>query len=144
MNTAPTRTGNSRRLDPRTVIAGIALVSAAVLVPWTLYLGSSLPSVQAIESWSSTWVGFDVLLLAALAVAGVLGLRHSRWFPPATAAATTLLCADAWFDVMTSSGTELWVAVAMAALVELPLAAVLFTGVGRSPAPAPAPTAITA
>jgi hypothetical protein len=34
-----------------------------------------------------------------------------------------MLCCDAWFDVVTSrSGSELWEAIAEAALAELPLA----------------------
>lgn len=142
MTTTPAWT-HARRIDLRTAIDGLALASAGVLVPWTMYLGRSLPSVHVIESWGTTWVGFDVLLITVLGAAGVLGLRQSHWFVPAAAATATLLCADAWFDVMTSSGTEQSVAVAMAALVELPLAAALVHGMGRALAPAAMPAVVT-
>src|SRR5439155_16479149 len=53
-----------------------------------------------------------------------LWVRRS-WVNVPAAAAGTLLLADAWFDVVLST-SEVWVAVAQAALAEVPLAALCY------------------
>lgn len=68
--------------------------------------------------------GFDVMLLAGLAGTGYFALRRSRYLATAAAAAATLLVVDAWFDVMTTLPGQRLEPVALAAGVELPLAAV--------------------
>jgi hypothetical protein len=61
-------------------------------------------------------------MLAATATAAV---RRSKWLAVAATATATMLVVDAWFDVMTSPRPrDLLAAVAMALLVELPLAGV--------------------
>jgi hypothetical protein len=68
-------------------------------------------------------VGFD-LALATLAAAAVLAFRRrTRWTPVLGGAGAAALVSDAWFDVMTSDGSDRWVAVALALLAELPVAA---------------------
>lgn len=97
---------------------------ALVLIPWTIYLGLSLPARQDLARYDSTWVGFNVLLLAALVATSWLAYRRSRYLPVAAAASAALLVADAWFDIMMSpAGVDLAEAIAMAVLIELPLAA---------------------
>jgi len=50
--------------------------------------------------------------------------HRSSWLDTVASATATLLVVDAWFDTLTAStGTELGIALAMALLVELPLAA---------------------
>ena len=59
-----------------------------------------------------------------MAAAAVSAWRGGRWLPSLAAATATLLVVDAWFDVITSPGTDLIEALAYAGLVELPMAGV--------------------
>lgn len=104
----------------------IMISGVAVLLPWTVYLGLTLPDRHVAENWSVTWVGFDTLLLLTFAATALLGvLRRQLVVLGAFASAILLLC-DAWFDITTSSaGPELWWAVASAVLFEIPLAVLL-------------------
>jgi hypothetical protein len=95
-----------------------------ILLPWIAYLAYALPSRQVSADYNIAWAGFDGLLLVALASTGYFALRRSRYLATAAAAAATLLVVDAWFDVMTSLPGQRVEPVALAALVELPLASV--------------------
>lgn len=109
---------------PRWVTLLLGLVAVG-LVPWTLYLTFALPSRHLTFHYDLAWVGFDVALTASFAATAWATLRGSQWLVPLAAVTGTMLVCDAWFDVVTSqSGTEMWEAVAEAALAELPLAAV--------------------
>jgi hypothetical protein len=95
------------------------------LVPWVMYLTFTLPRRHETVHYDLAWVGFDVALTASFAVTAWAVLRGSTWLGPFAAITATMLCCDAWFDVVTSRpGKELAIAVAEAALAELPLAAV--------------------
>jgi hypothetical protein len=96
---------------------------SVVMVPWTVYLGYSLPSRQRSPHYDIAWVGFDVMLLVVLASTGWFALRRSRYLAAAAAAAATMLTVDAWFDIMTSPRRQLPEAIILAVLIEL-LAAV--------------------
>lgn len=104
----------------------VLLAAVAVgLVPWALYLTFTLPSRHVTYHYDIAWVGFDVGLTASFAATAWAAFRGSRWLVPLAAATGTMLCCDAWFDVVTSqSGGDMWEAIAEAALAELPLAAV--------------------
>ena len=105
--------------------AGPAFIACSVvLIPWTVYLGLSLPSRQLSPHYNIAWVGFDVLLIAALGATGYFALRASRYLAITAAAASALLIVDAWFDIMTSPRRQIPEAIVLAAFVELPLAAV--------------------
>jgi hypothetical protein len=109
---------------PRWLTALLALVAVA-LVPWTLYLTFSLPSRHVTLHYDLAWVGFDVALAASFAATAWAAFRGSQWLVPLAAVTGTMLCCDAWFDIVTSQGgSEIWEAVAEAVFVELPLAAV--------------------
>jgi len=96
-----------------------------VLVPWILFLVSSLPSTHASAHWDVAWAGFDAALALLLLGVAVAAWRKSPWLEGAATAAAALLFVDAWFDILTSSSRmELGVSIAEAALVELPLAVV--------------------
>ena len=95
-----------------------------ILLPWIAYLAHSLPSRQVSADYDIAWTGFDAILLAALAGTGYFALRRSRYLATAAAAAATLLVVDAWFDVMTTLPGQRLEPLALAAGVELPLAAV--------------------
>jgi hypothetical protein len=120
------RFGRGRWLVPPW-IAPALLVCAVVLIPWTALLFATLPRHYVANHWRLAWGGFDVGLGAALAATAVMVARRSA-FAEVTATITgTLLCCDAWFDVLTSRGaSDIAQAVASAALIELPLAALCF------------------
>src|SRR5207249_11003835 len=100
---------------------------ALALVPWSLWLAKTLPSHHDAEHWDLAWGGFDVLLAAALLATAISAARRSPYLPSFATASGTLLVVDAWFDVLTSSaGRELEAAVLLAAIAELPLAAIAF------------------
>ena len=102
------------------VLGGVAVL----LVPWILYLTFTLPSRHVTFHYDLAWVGFDVALTVAFAATAWAVLRGSPRLVPIAAVTGTMLCCDAWFDVVTSHyGTELLEAIAEAALAELPLAA---------------------
>jgi hypothetical protein len=92
------------------------------LLPWTIYLGYSLPSRQVSPHYDAAWAGFDVMLMATLASTGYFALQRSRYLATAATATATLLVVDAWFDVMTSPPSQHLESVALAVLIELPLA----------------------
>jgi hypothetical protein len=97
---------------------------AAGLVPWTLWLALSLPKNEVAHHYNVAWAGFDLALAAGIAATAWSAMHRTRWLVPlATATATMLLC-DAWFDVVTSTPGDRLEAVLLAALAELPLAAV--------------------
>jgi len=118
--------GNLAPAAGRMVAVGwVFAVLAALMVPWTAYLALSLPGSHQAAHYDLAWGGFDVGLLAVLAATAVAAVRRSRWLPVSAAALATMLLVDAWFDVVTASTRdELLAALAMAVLVELPLAAV--------------------
>jgi len=59
-----------------------------------------------------------------LAATAWMALRGSHWLVPFAAISGTMLCCDAWFDVVTSrAGYDFFEALTEAALAELPLAA---------------------
>ncbi len=106
-------------------ITPLLAVTAAGLVPWTLYLTFTLPSRQVTEHYDVAWVVFDIALFAAIATTAVCAVRNSEWLVPFAAVTGTMLVCDAWFDVVTSIGANDWVeAVLEAILAELPLAGV--------------------
>ncbi|GAA4250011.1 hypothetical protein GCM10022255_036600 [Dactylosporangium darangshiense] len=105
------------------IIIGVASV---LMIPWVIALTLTLPPRYLAGHWRLTWVGFDLVLGAALAVTAWAALRRRQIMILAGVVSATLLACDAWFDMVTASGQDRWVSLATAALVELPLAAWLF------------------
>lgn len=120
------RLGGGRWLVPPW-IAPALLLCAAVLIPWTALLFAALPGHYVANHWQLAWGGFDLGLGLALAATAVMVARRSP-FAEVTATITgTLLCCDAWFDVLTARGlADTAQAVISAVLIELPLAALCF------------------
>ena len=113
-------------------LALLCLACAALLVPWAAYLATSLPKTYVTANWNVAWVGFDLVMTALLVATGVLAHRRHPLHAPIAFATAAFLVADAWFDIMTSTGNDLAVSLVSAALVELPLAAVLVRGATRA------------
>ncbi|MFN0280614.1 MAG: hypothetical protein ACKVZ6_01425 [Kineosporiaceae bacterium] len=105
-------------------VAPVYLVMTACMVPWIAVLVQTLPDRAVSANYRLAWVGFDVMLLLALARTGWLAWRRSPFVVNVASVTATLLVVDAWFDVTTSPGGDrLAGALAAAVLVELPLAA---------------------
>lgn len=120
------RLGGRRWLVPPWTAPAL-LGFALVLIPWTALLFATLPHHYVANHWRVAWGGFDIGLGLALASTAALVARRSP-FAEVTATITgTLLCCDAWFDVLTSRGVaDIAQAVASALFIELPLAALCF------------------
>ncbi|MFZ0904816.1 MAG: hypothetical protein WAN71_13310 [Mycobacterium sp.] len=108
------------------------MVGGAIgLMPWTIYLGFTLPANYVAHNWPATWIGFDCVLIAFMIATAVLGwLRRQLVLLPAFTTGVLLIC-DAWFDLMTAGPGQRWVSVLTAALGNLPLAVILITGAVR-------------
>jgi hypothetical protein len=118
---------NSVLVDDARIVrwAGPAFIGFSLaLLPWTAYLGYTLPSRESSPHYDVAWAGFDILLLITLGSAGYFALRRSRYLSTAAMMTATLLVVDAWFDIMTSPASQLAQAIVLALLLELPLAAV--------------------
>jgi hypothetical protein len=109
---------------PRWVGPLFALLGV-LAVPWTVYLAYSLPEQAESPHYRLAWVGFDVVLVAALFATAFLSWHGRRLVVVPAVVTATLLTMDAWFDVLTTPGAEgIVVAIASAVLLELPLAVV--------------------
>ena len=93
-----------RRIAPRWV-APLFAAGALVLVPWVIYLGFELPERSTDQHYNLAWVGFDILLLFAMARTAIFAWQGRRQVQLPAVATCTLLLVDAWFDVLTSNGT---------------------------------------
>jgi hypothetical protein len=123
------RTEQLMRLTPeqarrrRRVTVELLWVCALALVPWTIYLGLSLPADFNTRHWAVAWTGFDVLELLALAATAYFGWKRRQALIGTAIAAATLLICDAWFDITLNLGTsQVWWSLGSAAVIELPLA----------------------
>lgn len=104
-------------------LARAFFVAAAVTAPWTIFVAVSLPRHYTAHHYWLGWFGFDVALVVVLAITGRSLMRGDVTAHRYATIAATLLVVDAWFDVLNAATpTEQLLAVAMAALVELPLA----------------------
>ena len=110
----------------RRLIIAVTVAAAVALVPWTIWLSVSLPVVHRAGEWRAAWVGFDCVLIVAIATTAWMAWRRRRAVLLWLVASGTLLACDAWFDVLLSSGgRERAASDLTAVLIEIPLA-VLF------------------
>ncbi|HEX8729770.1 MAG TPA: hypothetical protein VF739_14155 [Ktedonobacterales bacterium] len=87
-----------------------------------VFYGNTLSTVVEARQLRVAWGGLDLFELAAMLVTVYCIRRGSPWMVVAASVVGGLLCCDAWVDVMTSSGLDQALGVALA-FVELPLAA---------------------
>jgi hypothetical protein len=98
-----------------------------VLVGWIVVLTLTLHRQYTATHWRFAWVGFDIVLLAAFAVTGWGFWRGRQMVIGCLLVTGTLLCCDAWFDVILDLGTRgIWQSLASAVFIELPLAYIMF------------------
>jgi hypothetical protein len=113
--------GSERR---RAIALTIIIGCCVVLAVWTAVLALTLPRYYRAGGWRGAWVGFDFALLLAFAATGWAAWRRRQVLIVCLIVLATLLCCDAWFDVVLdahTSGFEL--SLLSAVLIELPLAA---------------------
>jgi hypothetical protein len=124
----PGRQGERRRRIALIVIVICCLALAA----WTGLLAASLPRYYRTGGWRGAWVGFDIALLAAFVATGWAAWRRRQILIVCLIVLATLLCCDAWFDVVLDARTSgFWLSLVSALLVELPLAALAAFGARR-------------
>jgi hypothetical protein len=99
------------------------LIAGLAMIPWVLILACSLPPTIRAAHWSTAWAGLDALEAAGLMTTGAALIGRCSWLCLPAAITSTLLVADAWFDITTSApGHAATVAIAMAVFPELPIA----------------------
>jgi hypothetical protein len=105
-------------------LAWAYLIVAVGLIVWTVFLALSLPKENLEHHYRLTWTGFDLIEVLAIYLTAHMAFRlDARVVFPATVVAT-LLVADAWFDITTStSAADATQALILALAVELPAAA---------------------
>ena len=122
------RSGGRRR---KLLLAGL-IICCVVLAVWIGVLAATLPRYYRAGSWRGAWVGFDIALLVAFAVTGWAAWRRRQLLIICLVVLATLLCCDAWFDVVLDARTKGFELSLLSALViELPLAAVAILAVRR-------------
>lgn len=109
----------------RHLFLAVVTGSFLFLIPWIGYLSVTLPDHHEVSQWRFAWVGFDGALIAALGVTALCAWRRLQIFIPWAVITATLLCCDAWFDVVLDWNGGLSAAVLSAVCAELPLAALL-------------------
>ncbi len=113
--------GRDRR---RAVVLAAIVVCCLVLAAWIGILAVTLPRYYRAGGWRGAWVGFDVVLLLVFAATGWAAWRRRQVLIICLSVLATLLCCDAWFDVVLDARTPgFLLSLLSALLVELPLAA---------------------
>ncbi|MFI0720419.1 hypothetical protein [Streptomyces sp. NPDC021224] len=116
----------------RRVLLAVITGSFLFLIPWIGYLYVSLPTHRTVSNWRYAWVGFDGALIVLLGITAVCAWRRLQIFIPWAVATATLLCCDAWFDIVLDwNSGDLAVSIITAAVAELPLAALLLHAARR-------------
>jgi hypothetical protein len=123
------RRASNRR---RAILLAAVIVCCVVLAAWTGLLAATLPRYYRAGGWRGAWVGFDIGLLAAFAATGWAAWRRRQVLIICLVVLATLLCCDAWFDVVLDARTSgFWLSLASALVIELPLALVAILAARR-------------
>jgi hypothetical protein len=109
-----------------------SVLACAALAAWIIVLALTLHRSFHTHYWRGAWVGFDIFEFLGFAATG-WALWRGRQIAIAFLLITgTLLCCDAWFDVILDSGTRaIWGSLASAVFIELPLAFLMFNAARR-------------
>jgi hypothetical protein len=116
----------------RAILLGVIIACCIALAVWTGLLAATLPKYYRAGGWRGAWVGFDLALLAAFAATGWASWRRRQILIICLVVLATLLCCDAWFDVVLDARTKGFeLSLLSALLIELPLAALAILGARR-------------
>jgi hypothetical protein len=116
----------------RAIALFIIIVACVCLAAWTGLLAATLPRYYRTGDWRGAWVGLDIAELATFAATGWALWRRRQIIIICLVVLATLLCCDAWFDVVLdarTAGFEL--SLLSAIFVELPIAAIAILGARR-------------
>lgn len=103
------------------------LVGVVVLIPWTVFLGLTLPPKYHANHWRLLWTGFDAALITVLVLAAWAAWYRRQILAAIAVVAGTLLFCDAWFDMVTSFGhRDEWLTLLTGFGAELPLGVFFF------------------
>jgi hypothetical protein len=120
---------SSRR---RAIVLTVIIICCVVLAVWIGVLAVTLPRYYRSGGWRGAWVGFDLALLTAFAVTGWAAWRRRQVLIICLVVLATLLCCDAWFDVLLDARTKGFeLSLLSAVFIELPLAALAILGARR-------------
>jgi hypothetical protein len=124
--TAAPRLAGGRR---RAITLAFIIACCVILAAWTGVLAATLPRFYRTGGWRGAWVGFDIALLGAFVATAWASWRRRQILIICLIVLATLLCCDAWFDVVLDARTRGFELSLLSALVvELPLAALaIFT-----------------
>ncbi len=104
-------------------MAWIYAAAAVALMPWIVYLAITLPKRDLDTHYRAAWVGFDLLLAAAITRTAYLAFRMDPRVQLPAVATATLLIVDAWFDITTAGGRGATAeALLLAGVFEIPAA----------------------
>jgi hypothetical protein len=116
----------------RAVLLAAVVLCCVVLAAWIGVLAVTLPRFYRAGGWRAAWVGFDIGLLLAFAATGWSAWRRRQLLIICLVVLATLLCCDAWFDVVLDARTSGFVlSLASALVIELPLAAIAMLAARR-------------
>ncbi len=115
----------------RRIRLSLMIGGSMAMIPWLGYLSVTLPENYVAHNWPATWVGFDVLLVGFMLATAALGYLRRQLLVPAAFTTGVLLICDAWFDLMTAGPKDVWLSVATAVLIEVPLAAFMIFSAQR-------------
>lgn len=123
------RSLDSRWSAPRWVAVACFLFPA-LIVPWLAARLTGASSVLEAHRMRVAWTGLDVVELAAMLATGFAIRRGSPWMALSASVVGGLLCCDVWFNVLSASGADLALGIALA-FIELPLAIYSFALAAR-------------
>jgi hypothetical protein len=116
----------------RAIVLVIIIIACVCLAAWTGLLAATLPRYYRTGDWRGAWVGLDIAELAAFATTGWALWRRRQILIICLVVLATLLCCDAWFDVVLDARTAgFLLSLLSAILVELPIAAIAILGARR-------------
>jgi hypothetical protein len=130
---ATRRRGRTAQYERRRTIALAVIATCCLaLAAWTGLLAATLPHYYRAGGWRGAWVGFDIALLVVFAATGWAAWRRRQVLIICLVVLATLLCCDAWFDVVLDSHTKGFeVSLLSAVIFELPLALLAIAGARR-------------
>lgn len=116
----------------RTIALVAIILCCIVLAAWIGVLAVTLPRYYRSGGWRGAWVGFDLALLATFAITGWAAWRRRQVLIICLVVLASLLCCDAWFDVVLDARTKgFLLALLTAVFIELPLAGFAIAGARR-------------
>lgn len=125
----PDSGGAERR---RAITLAVIVVCCVCLAAWIGLLAATLPRHFQTGAWRGAWVGFDIAEFAAFAATGWALWRRRQILIICLVVLATLLCCDAWFDVVLDARTNgFWLSLLSALVIELPLAGVAIAAARR-------------